>query len=504
MNSLHYAPSRNWVNDPNGLLYHNGRYHLFFQYNPLGIEHANLSWGHASSVDLINWDDHPVAIAFDDAEEVFSGSVVVDEAGTTGFGAPGVPALVAFYTSMSKTAARQVQSIAYSVDDGMTWTKYSGNPVIDRGSPHFRDPKVFRWHGAEESYWVMVAVEAIDRQVVFYRSHDLLSWEFLSEFGAVGAVGGEWECPDLFPLRVDGASAATGDDRASAATGDDGASGEVRWVLLVSLNPGGIAGGSGTQYFVGDFDGRAFTPSPGASAVDAADAAGMRGLGWLDYGRDCYAGVSFAGLADDERTLIAWMSNWDYARVLPVDPDAPQRGQMTLARRLSLVGVDGQVRLRQVPVVPAVTTDTVLADAIVGEVSDCVVPLPAAGRIEVSVALEGAAGFVARLVDDADRCVVLTYDASVEELILDRRHGGDGFPAAFESIERMPVAVAPVITLTIWLDERAVEIYAEDGTRVLTELLGAVRASSLHLAGRGGEVRVREVAIGAVTFAVCG
>ncbi|MFT4042647.1 MAG: glycoside hydrolase family 32 protein [Gordonia sp. (in: high G+C Gram-positive bacteria)] len=499
MNSLHYAPPRNWMNDPNGLLHHNGRYHLFFQYNPLGVEHANLSWGHASSIDLITWENHPVAISFDDTEEIFSGSVVVDEAGTTGFGTPQTPAFIAFYTSMSTTTPRQAQSIAYSIDEGRTWTKYAGNPVLDRHSTDFRDPKVVRWHTDTESYWVMVAVEAAEHKVVFYRSDDLLSWEYLSEFGNSGAVGGVWECPDLFPLRVR-------EPAGTEAISNEASSDDIRWVLLVSLNPGGIAGGSGTQYFIGDFDGRTFTPLPSIAPVDSSEETEMYALNWLDYGRDCYAGVTFSGLADDDRTLISWMSNWDYARQLPVDPETPQRGQMTLARRLSLISVNGQLRLRQIPIVPPVIAHTEITGVLVGqqpdpEVPDLVVSLPATGRIDLSVAYGGARGFVARLADNDNRSIVLTYDAAAEQLVLERRTGLEDFPPEFTSTERMPVAATPVITLTIWFDERAIEIYAENGTRVLTELLGALRSPSLHLAGLGGNIRIQELSVGAALFA---
>lgn len=482
MNSLHYAPRRNWVNDPNGLLFHDGRYHLYFQYNPLGVEHANLSWGHASSADLLVWEDHPVALEFDDDEEVFSGSVVVDAADTTGFGTPGGPALVAFYTSMSKTTDLQTQSAAYSTDGGLSWTKYQSNPLIDRGSPHFRDPKVIRYLGEDETYWVMLAVEAVDRKVVFYRSDDLLSWELLSEFGPAGAVGGDWECPDLFALRVE-------------------KTGALRWVLLVSLNPGGIAGGSGTQYFIGDFDGRTFTPAAPVAPVDATDDAGMRALGWLDYGRDCYAGVSFTGLADDDRTIIAWMSNWDYAREMPIDTDAPQRGAMTLARRLSLVEIGGATRLRQIPVVPAVNVSSRLADEVIPPGRSVTVPIRLAGRIELAVAVDDSDGFEVSFVGDDEQNLTLGYEASTAELIVDRRAAARGLPSGFADVHRMPVGPALVIALTIWIDDRAVEVYADGGTRVLTDLVGTLCATSLRIEGRGAPIRIQSLETSATVAA---
>lgn len=250
---LHYTPEQNWINDPNGLLYHDGTYHLFYQHNPEGTRWGNMSWGHATSTDLLRWEEQPVAIpqTFNDdgvaIEDIFSGSAVVDHGNTSGFGTDEGPALVAIYTSAytdahPEHAGIQAQSLAYSTDDGETWTKYEGNPVLDRGSADFRDPKVFWYEGATESYWVMVAVEAADYEVVLYRSDDLKEWEYLSAFGPANSVGGIWECPDLFPLAVDGDPE------------------NVKWVMVVNLNPGAVAGGSGGQYFVGDFDGVTFTP----------------------------------------------------------------------------------------------------------------------------------------------------------------------------------------------------------------------------------------------------
>ncbi|KRE43100.1 hypothetical protein ASG74_09180 [Knoellia sp. Soil729] len=237
------------MNDPNGLVFHKGVYHLFFQYNPLGDRWGNMSWGHATSKNLVHWQQQPVAIPFDANEGVFSGSVVVDTTNSSGFGTTQNPPLVAMYTSAYTAASGrdgiQAQSLAYSTDDGQTWTKYSGNPVIDIGSREFRDPKVFWYSPAKE--WRLVTVIANEHKVLIWRSTDLKQWTRLSEFGPRNATGGVWECPDLFPLAVDGDPT------------------NIKWVMLVSLNPGGIAGGSGTQYFVGDFDGTTFTADGPAS-----------------------------------------------------------------------------------------------------------------------------------------------------------------------------------------------------------------------------------------------
>lgn len=250
---LHYTPEANWMNDPNGLVFHNGKYHMYYQYNPNGTRWGDMSWGHASSTDLIHWEEQPLAIprGFNGSgqviEEIFSGSVVVDTQNTSGLGTLQNPPLVAVYTSNytaahSTLAGKQAQSLAFSSDDGQTWTKYGNNPVLNRNTSGFRDPKVF-WYDnpAGPDYWVMAAVEADEHRVLFYKSNDLLQWTYLDDFGPANATGGQWECPDLFPLAVDGDP------------------NNVKWVLAVNINPGAVAGGSGGQYFVGSFNGTTFT-----------------------------------------------------------------------------------------------------------------------------------------------------------------------------------------------------------------------------------------------------
>ncbi|MFF7262013.1 GH32 C-terminal domain-containing protein [Streptomyces sp. NPDC008159] len=237
---FHFTPEKNWMNDPNGLVYYKGEYHLFYQYNPSGDAWGDMSWGHAVSTDLVHWTELPLALSHDDKEMVFSGGAVVDTENTTGFGTRKNPPMVAIYTRHDKTTGVQSQALAYSTDRGRTWTKYQGNPVIDIGSRDFRDPKV-QWYAPTKS-WLMTVSLSAEHKVRFYSSKNLKDWTQLSEFGPVGATGGVWECPDLFPLAVDGDT------------------NNVKWVLVVNLNPGGIAGGSAAQYFIGDFDGTKFTP----------------------------------------------------------------------------------------------------------------------------------------------------------------------------------------------------------------------------------------------------
>jgi len=450
---IHFTPARNWMNDPNGLVHHGGRHHLFFQHNPHGLDHATVSWGHASSTDLVTWTEHPVAIEADAAEQIFSGSVVVDDENTAGFAGAGETALVAVYTSVSAATGIQAQALAFSVDEGLSWTKYAGNPVLDRGSRDFRDPKVFRYDGPAGRYWVMVAVEAVDRQVLLYRSDDLKAWTFLSAYGPAGAVGGVWECPDLFPLAVDGDPA------------------EVRWVLLISLNPGGVAGGSGTQYVVGRFDGTTFTPDVPRGEVGAGE---LGTLDWLDHGRDCYAGVTFHGLPDDERTLIAWMSNWEYAHDLT---DGTWKGAMTTPRRLALVTCDGRPQLTARPILPA--GRPVACDPDAGAL-----PLPRAARIDlriegdVELEFSGLGGPSVLL-----RC-------SPGEIVLDRSRVS-GIHPAFPSVERMSVPDAAELTIVV--DTTSIEVFAAGGLRTLTDLVPWQGAVTLHPRSTGGIVERLEV-----------
>ena len=290
---FHFTPDRNWMNDPNGLVYYKGKYHLFFQHNPQANVWGNMSWGHATSADLYNWQEEPVAIACTPTSGIFSGSAVVDINNTSGFGTTDNPPIVAIYTEHQNDESNQSQCLAFSVDEGATFTKYEGNPVLDINAKNFRDPKV-QWI---DNQWIMTVALANDFKISFFSSSDLKSWTHLSNFGPAAEVGGVWECPDLIQF-------------------DD------KWVLLVSLNPGGYQVGSGTQYFIGQWNGKEFI----------ADDLQTR---WLDYGRDNYAGVTFSNVPDDKKIFLGWMSNWHYAGKVPTDP---WRSTMTLPRELSLQG----------------------------------------------------------------------------------------------------------------------------------------------------------------------
>ncbi len=434
----HVTARDTWLNDPNGLLHHDGVYHLFFQNNPHGSTWGNMSWGHATSTDLVTWHEQPVALEHTAEELVFSGSAVADVRNTAGFAGPGQTALVAVYTSsytaLSERPGIQAQSLAYSLDAGRTWRRYAGNPVLDLGSSEFRDPKVF-WHGGDDGRWVMVAVEAVDRTVVIHSSPNLIEWTLESRFGPAHAVGGVWECPDLFPLTVSG-------------------TGETKWVLVVSLNPGGIAGGSGAQYFVGDFDGHTFTPDRLSGSADLAD------YDWLDYGRDYYAAVSFNDAPDGRRLTIGWASNWDYANDTPT---RPWRSGMSLVRELALVRcADGRLRVTQRPVLPAGTGV---------EVADLRIPSGPGERTDIVLATAADdATATATAADDAGSRVTLTIDGDSRTITCDRTASGAvDFHPSFASVDTAPLLGTEVTDVRVVVDGHILEVYVDGGLVTLTQ-----------------------------------
>jgi len=305
---FHFSPEYGWMNDPNGMVYLDGEYHLFYQYNPYGSMWGNMSWGHAVSTDLTSWTYLPVALSPDSLGAIFSGSAVIDKDNTAGFGKD---AMIAIFTSAGKV---QAQSIAYSTDKGRTFTKYAQNPVLPNpGITDFRDPKV-SWNELS-GQWVMAL--ATKQTVTFFGSHNLKNWTKLSEFGeGIGSHAAVWECPDLFPMTYQN---------------------KTKWVLLVSLNPGGPNGGSATQYFIGDFDGKTFTPDALPYPL------------WLDYGRDNYAGVTFNNIpqSDGRHIFMGWMSNWDYANQVPTKRF---RSANTVPRELIIVNNGKHLILSSYPV----------------------------------------------------------------------------------------------------------------------------------------------------------
>lgn len=314
--NFHFTPQNNWMNDPNGMFYLDGEYHLFFQYYPEDNIWGPMHWGHAISNDLITWEELPIALYPDDLGYIFSGSAVVDINNTSGFGKDGKTPIIAMFTYHDAIAEKegkidyQTQGIAYSLDKGRTWTKYSGNPVLPNpGIKDFRDPKIY-WD-QDHNQWLMTL--ATYEKTFFYSSKDLKNWDLLSDFGEfLGNHDGVWECPDFFPISINGTDT-------------------KKWVLLQSINPGHINGGSGTQYFIGDFDGKTFKlDTIFQNQLEKKEAI------WLDFGRDNYAGVTWSNIPkeDGRKLFIGWMSNWEYAQQVPTKK---WRSAMTTADRKSVV-----------------------------------------------------------------------------------------------------------------------------------------------------------------------
>ena len=308
------------MNDPNGLIFHNGTYHLFYQHHPHSLKWGPMHWGHAVSKDLITWENRPIALFPDDAGYVFSGSAVIDIHNRAGFGAGAMIAIYSTHIPQSDDSAIQAQAIAYSLDDGCSWTKYSGNPVIPMpdlgGHNEFRDPKV-EWFGTPEAgHWTMVL--SVKDEVWIYTSPDLKSWTLGSTFGrGLGCHGGVWECPDLFEIEVEG-------------------TGKTAWLMLVSVQNGAPSGGNGVQYFVGDFDGNTFTPFETDPPTR-----------WVDYGPDFYAAVTYNHEPNGRRILVGWMNNWPYSHDIPAEI---WRGMQSVPRELFLVQTGSKTRLVQRPV----------------------------------------------------------------------------------------------------------------------------------------------------------
>ena len=326
---FHFTPKQNWMNDPNGMFYLNGKYHLFFQHYPNAPVWGPMHWGHAISADLVTWKEQPIALFPDEKGYVFSGSAVVDINNTSGFASGSKTPVIAVFTYHNPKLEKegkidyQSQGIAYSLDEGMTWTKHEGNPVIKNpGIKDFRDPKV-TWDPIHHQ-WILV-LSAGDNSM-FYNSKNLKDWKYLSIFGeGYGAHGGVWECPDFFPMTVDETN-------------------ETKWVLIQSLVAGGPNGGSGTQYFVGDFDGESFKIDPFFKKDLDAD-----NVFWIDHGRDNYAGVTWSNIPekDGRKLFLGWMSNWEYAEKVPTNK---WRSSMTMPRELKLVKINNHYRIESKPV----------------------------------------------------------------------------------------------------------------------------------------------------------
>ena len=469
---FHFSPEAHWMNDPNGMIYHNGEYHLFYQYYPDGDVWGPMHWGHAISKDMMHWEHLPIALYPDSLGLIFSGSAVLDANNSSGLGTKENSPLVAVFTyhSMEKEKAGaidyQTQGIAFSIDNGRTWKKHEGNPVLKNpGIKDFRDPKVF-WH-AESKKWVMTL--AVKDHIELYGSTNLKSWNKLSEFGQqYGGHGGVWECPDLIQLNVDGTS-------------------EKKWVLLLSINPGGPNGGSATQFFVGNFDGQKFScGSPPSRTV------------WVDHGPDDYAGVTWGNLPGERKVFLGWMSNWAYGTVVPT---SPWRSAMTLPRDISLTKVNNEYFVRSSLSKEVETVFGTIRDIFITDVKDSVV---LSNAIDFSVsgsmlkATVDAKDFAVEYRNNSNEVIAIGFDAKTNRFYIDRsRSGNTSFSPNFIPIAYAPRVMAKdKISFTIVSDVSSVEVFFDDGVTTMTSLFfplekfdrvllrsksGALKTSNLQL-----------------------
>ena len=439
---FHFSPPANWMNDPNGMVYHKGVYHLFYQYYPDSTVWGPMHWAHATSKDLVSWENKPTALFPDSLGYIFSGSAVVDSLNTTGFAKNGEIPLVAIFThhspkpELEKIKKNQYQSLAYSLDDGDTWTKYEGNPVLNNpGIIDFRDPKVM-WHEASKK-WIMTL--ATKDRITFYSSPNLKEWAKESEFGAeLGAHGGVWECPDLFPLDLNGKKV---------------------WVLLVSINPGAPNGGSGTQYFTGSFDGKTFVPESEETK-------------FIDYGTDNYAGITWSNTGD-RKVFLGWMNNWQYANVVPT---TAWRGAATLPRDLKLVQVDGKTYLSSTPVkeLDKITKSAYKKSnvSLAKEVDLSKYIANAKGQFKVDLSFDEAESFSITLSNKLGQQLIVGYDKEAKQYYIDRTQAGQSkFEAGFAKKHLAPrISQDKQIKLSLIADVASVELFADNGLTVMTDV----------------------------------
>lgn len=436
----HHTPAYGWMNDPNGMFYKDGVYHLYFQYNPYGSVWGNMHWGHSTSTDLMHWKFEGCAIVPDAWGAIFSGSCVVDHENTAGFGKE---AVVAFYTSAKSTpwGDIQMQSMAYSLDNGKTFTKYEGNSILTSSEKDFRDPKVF-WY-APGKHWVMIL--AVGQHMEIYSSVNLKEWKKESEFGAMqGAHGGVWECPDLVEIPVEGTR-------------------EKKWVLICNLNPGGPFGGSAAQYFVGSFDGKKFVNESPTQTK------------WMDWGKDNYATVTWNNAPDGRCIALGWMSNWQYANNVPT---RQYRSANTLARDLTLYREGQELYLKSTPsseVKKARGKKVSIPSFKVSEKHEMVnlfEEKQGAYEVEIVIQNTGASKIAFCLLNDKGEKVSMYYDLNRKQFVMDRSESGKvDFSKDFSAVTVAPVNVDKELTLRLFVDRSSIEAFGEDGKFVMTNLV---------------------------------
>lgn len=466
--AYHHTPLYGWMNDPNGMFYKDGVWHLYYQYNPYGSKWQNMTWGHSTSEDLVNWKHQPIAIKPNGLGSVFSGSSVIDHDNTAGFGED---AVVALYTSAGTS---QMQSLAWSTDGGMTFTNYPGNPIVTLDT-EARDPNMF-WN-PEIGKWNMVLAHALEHEMLIFSSPDLKNWTLESHFGkGLGAQEGVWECPDLMKLEVEG-------------TGDE------RWVLICNINPDGPFGGSGIQYFTGEFDGKTFTPD--------SDKNGKVNTKWLDYGKDNYALVSFSGAPENRKTVVGWMSNWEYAADVPT---TQFRSANTLPRELKMFKTeDGDYRVASIPSPELKALRGKIVDqsgrrSIGKTAKSFSLPESNGGICEIVLSFEsGKAETVDFTVSNksGDK-VVLSYNTEKSILSMDRRESGVvDFSESFPVITETPTFEKNgKIELRIFIDHASMEVFGNNGRFVMTNLVFPnTPYTSISMSATGGNATLQNLKV---------
>ena len=431
----HHSPVYGWMNDPNGMFYKDGEWHLYFQYNPFGSLWENMTWGHSVSKDLVHWEALPNAIEADAIGTIFSGSCVVDTRNSAGFGKN---AIIAYYTS---AAEAQTQSMAYSTDGGRTFTKYEKNPVITSDIPDFRDPKIF-WHEPTQK-WIVVL--AAGQEMQFYSSPNLKEWTFESSFGRqYGNHGGVWECPDMMQLPVRG-------------------TGQQKWMLVCNINPGGPFGGNATQYFVGQFDGHKFTCESKPEVTK-----------WMDYGKDHYATVSFSNAPENRHVVLAWMSNWQYANQVPTHQF---RSANSIPRDLDLF-TDGEETY--CGVIPSKEMLALRGNKVKKLSDACELVIDIKSSMELTLS------------NTNGEEVTMRYDAQQQTFSMDRTKSGDcSFSEAFPTVTTAPTHGA-MKQLRIFIDRCSIEAFAADGKMAMTNLVfPSIPYTMLKV--KGGKATIYEI-----------
>ncbi|MDP4209231.1 MAG: glycoside hydrolase family 32 protein [Bacteroidota bacterium] len=476
--SYHFTPAAHWMNDPNGLVYYEGEYHLFYQYYPEASVWGPMHWGHAVSKDLLHWKHLPIALYPDSLGYIFSGSAVIDHDNTSGLGTKQNPPMIAIFAyhnpKLEKSGSNQYQyqGLAYSLDKGRTWTKYAKNPVVPNpGIRDFRDPKVI-WD-AETQKWILVL--AAGDQIQFYSSPNLINWNLETSFGkSLGAHGGVWECPDLFPLEVKGTH-------------------DKKWVLLVSLNPGGPNGGSASQYFVGDFDGHQFKPDNTPTR-------------WVDYGKDNYAGVTWSDIpaSDGRRIFLGWMSNWQYAERVPTET---WRSATTIPRELNLIRENNEYLLTSQPVkeLAKLRIDSVKMRLTKVNGAYDISKQKTFGKSPLEIIItfntknRNSAGFAKKfgikLSNEIKEEVLIGYDLKQKQFFVNRKKSGKvSFSDAFPGIFTAPWELkGNTLEMHLFVDEASVELFGQQGRVLLTEIFFPAKPySQLSVFTEDGKIEVKE------------